>query len=106
MWRYERALQERSIAASHDDRIYRNYVEQERAGIGRPAATWLTLRKRRHLFLTHQMHLMYAGESLVPRKLRSFIEFAALRLRKALADEHKKLELGILRSDDRAQATH
>ena len=52
------------------------------------------------------MHLMYAGESLVPRKLRSFIEFSAPRLRKALAEEHKKLERGLLRPDDRAQATH
>lgn len=40
------------------------------------------------------VHLVHAGQGLVPRKLRSFIEFAAPRLRKILADEQKKFERG------------
>jgi DNA-binding transcriptional LysR family regulator len=43
------------------------------------------------------VHLVHAGQGLVPRKLRSFLEFAAPRLRKILVDDQKKLERGELR---------
>ena len=49
------------------------------------------------------VHLIHAGQGLVPRKLRSFIEFAAPRLRKILADDQKKLERGELRPSGRAR---
>jgi DNA-binding transcriptional LysR family regulator len=49
------------------------------------------------------VHLIHAGQGLVPRKLRSFIEFAAPRLRKILTDEQRKLEAGELRPSGRAR---
>ena len=37
------------------------------------------------------VHLIHAGRSLLPLKMRSFLEFAAPRLRKSLAREQQKL---------------
>ena len=37
------------------------------------------------------VHLIHAGRSLLPLKMRSFLEFAAPRLRKSLAREQEKL---------------
>jgi DNA-binding transcriptional LysR family regulator len=51
------------------------------------------------------VHLIQAGQGLVPRKLRSFIEFAAPRLRKILAEEQRKLERGEVRPSSRARKT-
>jgi hypothetical protein len=48
------------------------------------------------------VHLIHAEQGLVPRKLRSFIEFAAPRLRRILAEEQRKLEHGELRPSSRA----
>jgi hypothetical protein len=49
------------------------------------------------------VHLIHAGAGLVPRKLRSFTEFAAPRLRKILADEQRKLQHGEIRPGGRAK---
>jgi DNA-binding transcriptional LysR family regulator len=49
------------------------------------------------------VHLIHSGQGLVPRKLRSFLEFAAPRLRKALAEDQKKLERGELKPGNRAR---
>jgi DNA-binding transcriptional LysR family regulator len=51
------------------------------------------------------VHLIHAGQGLVPRKLRSFIEFAAPRLRKILAEEQRKLARGELQPSNRARKT-
>ena len=49
------------------------------------------------------VHLIHSGQGLVPRKLRSFLEFTAPRLRKVLAEDQKKLERGELRPSGRAK---
>jgi hypothetical protein len=49
------------------------------------------------------VHLVHAGQGLMPRKLRSFIEFATPRLRKILAEEQKKLERGELKLGGRTR---
>src|SRR6201995_4521108 len=43
------------------------------------------------------VHLIYSGQGLVPHKLRSFLDFAAPRLRKVFAEDQRKLERGVLR---------
>ena len=50
------------------------------------------------------VYLIHAGQRLVPRKLRSFLEYAAPRLRKILSEDQKKLERGELRSNSRAKS--
>jgi len=47
------------------------------------------------------VHLIHSGQGLVPRKLRSFLEYAAPRLRKVLTDDQKKLERGEIRPSSR-----
>jgi DNA-binding transcriptional LysR family regulator len=47
------------------------------------------------------VHLIHSGQGLVPRKLRSFLEYAAPRLRKILTDDQKKLERGEIRPSSR-----
>src|ERR1700748_81157 len=49
------------------------------------------------------VHLIHAGQGLVPRKLRSFVDYAAPRLRKMLAEEQGKLERGELRPSSRGR---
>jgi len=49
------------------------------------------------------VHLIHAGQGLVPQKLRSFVEFAAPRLRKILTDEQRKLERGEIRPGRRTR---
>jgi hypothetical protein len=49
------------------------------------------------------VHLLYAAQGLVPRKLRSFLEFAAPLLRTILVDDQKKLEQGELTPSGRAR---
>ncbi len=49
------------------------------------------------------VHLIHSGQGLVPHKLRSFLDFAAPRLRKVLAEDQKKLERGVLRPTSRAR---
>jgi DNA-binding transcriptional LysR family regulator len=49
------------------------------------------------------VHLIHSGQGLVPRKLRSFLDFAAPRLRKILAEDQKKLERGVLRVTGRTR---
>jgi DNA-binding transcriptional LysR family regulator len=38
------------------------------------------------------VHIIHGGQGLVPLKMRRFLEFAVLRLRKVLADDQSKLE--------------
>src|ERR1700754_387640 len=47
------------------------------------------------------VHLIHSGQGLVPRKLRSFLEYAGPRLRNILTDDQKKLERGEVRPSSR-----
>jgi DNA-binding transcriptional LysR family regulator len=46
--------------------------------------------------------LIHAGQGLLPLKMRSFLEFAAPRLRKSLASEQSKLDRNSARARARA----
>ena len=37
------------------------------------------------------VHIIHAGQGLLPLKMRRFLEFAAPRLRKVLADDNSKI---------------
>lgn len=44
------------------------------------------------------VHLAHAGQGLLPLKMRSFLEYAAPRLRKSPASDQSKLDKGIAKA--------